>query len=153
LLGSGEASESYLTGIAQVADPLRPAFVRRSAELALSSARIARKDVSHLMIYDAFAHTPIWGLEGLGMVGYGEGGPFIEGRHTAPGGSLPMNTNGGGLNYAHSGSYGMFLMQESIRQLRGTADAQVPNASISLCHAWGGYLSACATLILGNQPS
>ncbi len=131
---------------------MRPAFVRRSADLAFSSAGIGRRDVNHLMIYDAFAHTPIWGLEGLGFVDYGEGGPFIEARHTAPGGRLPMNTNGGGLNYAHSGSYGMFLMQESIRQLRGTADAQVPNASISLCHGWGGYLSACATLILGNQP-
>jgi acetyl-CoA acetyltransferase len=152
LLGSGEASGSYLTGIAQVDDPLRPGFVRRSAELAFLSAGIGREDVNHLMIYDAFAHTPIWGLEGLGFVEYGDGGRFIEARHTAPGGTLPMNTNGGGLNYAHSGSYGMFLMQESIRQLRGTADAQVPNVSISLCHGWGGYLSACATLILGNQP-
>jgi acetyl-CoA acetyltransferase len=151
LLGSGEASESYLTGVAQVGDPLRPHFVRRSADLAFSSAGIGRRDVNHLMIYDAFAHTPIFGLEGLGFVDYGEGGPFIAECHTAPGGTLPMNTNGGGLNYAHSGSYGMFLMQESIRQLRGNADAQVPDATISLCHGWGGYFSACATLILGSQ--
>jgi acetyl-CoA acetyltransferase len=151
LLGSGEASESYLTGVAQVGDPLRPQFVRRSADLAFSSARIGRGEVNHLMIYDAFAHTPIFGLEGLGFVDYGEGAPFIAERHTAPGGALPMNTNGGGLNYAHSGSYGMFLMQESIRQLRGTADAQLPDVAISLCHAWGGYFSACATLILGNR--
>jgi acetyl-CoA acetyltransferase len=151
LLGSGEASESYLTGVAQVGDPLRPQFVRRSADLAFSSAGISRREVHHLMIYDAFAHTPIFGLEGLGFVDYGEAAPFIAGRQTAPGGTLPMNTNGGGLNYAHSGSYGMFLMQESIRQLRGTADAQVSGAEISLCHGWGGYFSACATLILGNQ--
>ncbi len=150
VLGTGEASESYLTGPAQIADPLRPAFVRRSGDLAFASAGLARKDVNHLMIYDAFAHTPVFGLEGLGFVGYGEGAAFIAGRNTAPGGRLPMNTNGGGLNYAHSGSYGMFLMQESVRQLRGTADAQVPGASVSLCHGWGGYFSACATLILGN---
>ena len=42
-------------------------------------------------------------------------------RNTAPGGKLPLNTNGGGLSYMHSGMYGMYALQESVRQLRGTA--------------------------------
>ena len=49
----------------------------------------------------------------------GEAAGFIKDRHTAPGGQLPLNTNGGGLSYMHSGMYGMYAMQESIRQLRG----------------------------------
>ncbi len=45
--------------------------------------------------------------------------------NTRPGGTLPLNTNGGGLSYMHSGMYGMYALQESVRQLRGTAPAQV----------------------------
>ena len=78
------------------------------------------------MIYDAFAHLPIYGLEDLGFVPRGEAGAFIAGRNTAPGGKLPLNTNGGGLSERHSGMYGMYALQESVRQMRGTAPAQIP---------------------------
>ena len=64
--------------------------------------------------------------------------PFIEERNTAPGGKLPLNTNGGGLSYMHSGMYGMYAMQESVRQVRGVAPAQVPDVNISLCLGVGG---------------
>jgi acetyl-CoA acetyltransferase len=67
------------------------------------------------MIYDAFAHLPIYGLEDLGFVPRGEVGAFIAGHNTAPGGKLPLNTNGGGLSYMHSGMYGMYALQESVR--------------------------------------
>ena len=106
------------------------------------------------MIYDAFAHNPIFGLEGLGFVGFGEGGAFIAEGHTAPGGSLPMNTNGGGMSYAHSGSYGMLCMQESIRQVRGQAANQIDDVEIAVCHGWGGVWSACSTFVFApDRPS
>jgi acetyl-CoA acetyltransferase len=81
------------------------------------------------MIYDApcslpgasLAHLPIYGLEDLGFVPRGEAGRFIAECNTAPGGKLPLNTNGGGLSYMHSGMYGMYALQESVRQMRGTA--------------------------------
>ena len=63
---------------------------------AFAEAGITHNDVDHLMIYDAFAHLPIYGLEDLGFVGPGEAGRFIADRNTAPGGKLPLNTNGGG---------------------------------------------------------
>ena len=72
-----------------------------------------------LMIYDAFAHLPLYGLEDLGFCKRGEAADFVWERNTAPGGKLPMNTNGGGLSYMHSGMYGMYALQESIRQMRG----------------------------------
>jgi acetyl-CoA acetyltransferase len=69
------------------------------------------------MIYDAFARLPIYGLEDLGFVPRGEAGRFIAERNTAPGvpgtarragrPGIPLNTNGGGLSYMHSGMYGM----------------------------------------------
>jgi acetyl-CoA acetyltransferase len=62
-----------------------------------------------------------------------------------------LNTNGGGLSYTHTGMYGMFALQESIRQLRGEADAQVPNVKISIAHGVGGMFSASGTVIMTNQ--
>jgi hypothetical protein len=101
---------------------------------AFAQAGITHNDVDHLMIDDApcslpgagFAHLPIYGLKDLGFVPRGEAGAFIAERNTAPGGKLPLNTNGGGLSYMHSGMYGMYALQESVRQMRGTAPAQIP---------------------------
>ena len=72
-------------------------------------------------------------------------------RNTAPGGKLPLNTNGGGLSYTHSGMYGMFALQESVRQMRGIAPAQVPGAKISVCHGVGGMFAASGTIIMSNE--
>jgi acetyl-CoA acetyltransferase len=91
------------------------------------------------------------GLEDLGFCQPGEAAAFIRERHTAPGGKLPMNTNGGGLNYMHSGMYGMYAMQESIRQLRGIAPAQVPGVRVSLCQGIGGMFAAAGTVIFTNE--
>jgi acetyl-CoA acetyltransferase len=151
LLGAGEASETRLTGVAEVPDLLRPEGPQRSGRLAFAEAGIAHADVDHLMVYDAFAHNPMYGLEALGFVKDGEAADFIWERNTAIGGALPMNTNGGGLSYMHSGSYGMHLMQEGVRQLRGTAPAQVEGAKVSVCHGWGGFFSANATVVLANE--
>ena len=104
-----------------------------------------------MMIYDAFAHLPFYGLEDLGFCNPGESGAFIWEQNTAPGGSLPLNTNGGGLSYMHSGMYGMYALQESVRQLRGSAAAQVPDAEISVCHGVGGMFAASGTIIMSNQ--
>ena len=118
---------------------------------AIKAAGIAHKDVDHLMIYDAFAHLPMYGLEDLGFVKRGEAKDFIKEGHTRPGGKLPLNTNGGGLSYTHTGMYGMFALQESVRQMRGTAPAQVPGAKISVCHGVGGMFSASGTIVFSNQ--
>ena len=120
---------------------------------AFREAGIAHKDVDHLMIYDAFAHLPLFGLEDLGFVPRGEAGRFIAERNTAPGGKLPLNTNGGGLSYMHSGMYGMYALQESVRQMRGTAPAQIPGAKISVCHGVGGMFAASGTIIFSNQAA
>ena len=128
---------------------------------AFAEAGITHNDVDHLMIYDAFAHLPIYGLEDLGFVGRGEAGAFIAERNTAPGvpgtarragrPGIPLNTNGGGLSYMHSGMYGMYALQESVRQMRGTAPAQIPGAKISVCHGVGGMFAASGTIIMSNE--
>ena len=104
------------------------------------------------MLYDATAHLPLMALEDLGLVPRGESGAFVAAGNTAIGGSLPVNTSGGGLNYTHSGMYGMYALQESIRQLRGEAPAQVDDVRVSVTHAIGGMFQAAATVILGVEP-
>jgi acetyl-CoA acetyltransferase len=94
---------------------------------------------------------PLYGLEDLGFCKPGEAAGFIRERNTAIGGKLPLNTNGGGLSYMHSGMYGMYAMQESLRQLRGIAPAQVPNAKISVSHGVGGMFGASGTVIWSNE--
>ena len=149
VLGTGESVETPM--ISQMQDFTSSRAFRVSGARAFAEAGIRHADVDHLMLYDAFAHLPIYGLEDLGFVGRGEAGAFIWERHTAPGGKLPVNTNGGGLSYMHSGMYGMYALQESVRQLRGTAPAQVPDAKISVCHGVGGMFGASGTIVMGNQ--
>ncbi len=149
VLGTGESSETPM--ISQMEDFTQSKAFRVSSEKAFDEAQISRDDVDHLMIYDAFAHLPIYGLEALGFVGPGEGGPFIEEGNTKPGGKLPMNTNGGGLSYTHTGMYGMFALQESVRQVRGTAPAQVAGVKISVAQGVGGMFAAAGTVILTNE--
>ena len=124
---------------------------RISSKKAFEESGVKHADVDHLMIYDAFAHLPLYGLEDLGFCKPGEAAAFIKERNTAIGGKLPLNTNGGGLSYMHSGMYGMYALQESVRQMRGTAAAQVQGAKISIAHGVGGMFAASGTIILSNE--
>ena len=149
ILGTGESVET--TMVSQMEDFTSSRAFRVAGPEAFRMAGIKHADVDHLMIYDAFAHLPMYGLEDLGFVKRGEAKDFIWERNTAPGGKLPINTNGGGLSYTHTGMYGMFALQESVRQVRGTAPAQVPNVRISVAHGVGGMFSASGTVVLSNQ--
>ncbi len=151
VLGTGEAAETPM--VSMMEDFTTSKAFRLSSARAFAEAGIGPADVDHLMIYDAFAHLPIYGLEDLGFVGRGEAGAFIAEGNTSPGGRLPMNTNGGGLSYTHTGMYGMFLVQESVRQLRGEAAAQVPDVNVSLAQGVGGMFMAAGTLVLGSAAA
>ena len=149
IAGTGESVETPM--VSQMEDFTTSKAFRVSGRKAFAEAGIAHREVDHLMIYDAFAHLPIYGLEDLGFCDRGQAATFIEQRNTAPGGKLPLNTNGGGLSYMHSGMYGMYALQESVRQLRGIAPAQVPNCKISIAHGVGGMFAASGTIVLTNQ--
>ena len=149
ILGTGESVETPM--ISQMQDLTTSRSFRIAGRDAMQSAGINHDDVDHLMVYDAFAHLPIYGLEDLGFVERGEAGAFIEEGHTRPGGTLPLNTNGGGLSYMHSGMYGMYALQESVRQIRGTAAAQVADAEVSVCLGVGGMFAASGCIVMGSQ--
>jgi acetyl-CoA acetyltransferase len=149
LLGSGEACDSPL--ISMMDDMTSSKAFRLSSRQAFAEAGVGHADIDHLMIYDAFAHLPLYGLADLGFVERGEAGRFIAEGHTRPGGKLPMNTNGGGLLYTHTGMYGMFAILEAVRQLRGEAFRQVEGVRTSFVQGVGGMFTAAAALVLSNQ--
>jgi acetyl-CoA acetyltransferase len=149
LLGSGEAGEAPL--MSQMDDVGSFGAFRRASAEAFTTAGIGRGDIDHLMCYDAFAHLPLYMLEDLGFVAHGESGAFVADGSTRPGGRLPMNTNGGGLSYTHTGMYGMFAILEAVRQLRGEAAFQVPDVTISFVQGVGLFFGAAGSLVLSNR--
>jgi acetyl-CoA acetyltransferase len=123
-----------------------------SGERAFRMAGVRHADIDVAQFYDAFTIVPILALEALGFCKPGEGGPYVAGQHTAPGGGFPMNTNGGGLSYTHTGMYGIFTIIEAVRQLRGECGPrQVADAKLAICHGTGGTWSAAATMIVSTE--
>ena len=105
-------------------------------------------------LYDAFTINTILFLEDLGFCKKGEGGAFVSGGRIGPRAALPVNTNGGGLSYCHPGMYGLFLLIEAVRQLRGECGArQVQDCDVAIAHGNGGVLSSQATVILGTAAT
>jgi acetyl-CoA acetyltransferase len=126
----------------------------QSGAQAYRMAGMKASDIDVAALYDAFTINTILFLEDLGFCPKGEGGPFVSGGHIAPKGGLAVNTNGGGLSYCHPGMYGLFLLIEAVRQLRGECGArQVSKADTAIVHGNGGVLSAQATVILGNAST
>ncbi|WP_419343483.1 thiolase [Achromobacter sp. PD1] len=156
------ARPAYLLGAAAATDhreitnmpDLTVTAATRSGARAFAQAGVRPQDIDVLELYDAFTINPILFLEDLGFCAKGEGAAFVEGGRIAPGGELPVNTNGGGLSCVHPGMYGLFTMVEAYVQLAGLGGArQVPGASLALAHGNGGELSSQATLILGTAET
>src|SRR5204863_1204662 len=121
-----------------------------SGKQAYAMAGLKPSDIDVVELYDAFTINTILFLEDLGFCPKGEGGNFVSGGRIAPGGALPVNTNGGGLSYCHPGMYGLFLLIEAVRQLRGECGArQVKDAKTAVAPGNGGVLSSQSTVICG----
>ena len=152
VLGAASASD-HGSSMAQMPD-LATTAGAVSGPAAFATAGVAAADVDLLMGYDSFTITALLHLEDLGFCAKGEGGEFAADGKLGPGGSLPMNTNGGGLSCVHPGQYGMFLIVEAVRQLRGEAgDRQLDGPEIAVAHGSGGVLSTMGTVVLGTEAT
>jgi acetyl-CoA acetyltransferase len=151
VLGTGEAISH--ANISSMKD-LTVSAAAESGPKAFRMAGIKPGDVNMLSLYDAFTITPILFLEDLGYCPKGEGGRFVQGGTIAPGGKLAVNTSGGGLSYCHPGMYGLLVLIEAIRQVRGECGKrQVKNCDVALAHGNGGVLSSQCTVILGSAAT
>ena len=120
-----------------------------SARRAYEVSGVGLDEIDVFEIYDAFSTQLLVMLEDIGLCAKGEGGPFVDQTDCGPGGQLPLNTSGGGLSYLHPGMFGMFLVIEAVRQLRGEcAERQVPGARTALVHGNGGVYFSEVTAIL-----
>ncbi|WCN79605.1 acetyl-CoA acetyltransferase [Micromonospora sp. LH3U1] len=147
VLGYGERSTN--TSMTAVED-LTVTGARESGREAFARAGITPADVDVLEVYDSFTITAALSIEALGFCGPGEVLDFIQDGRIRPGGELALDTSGGGLSYCHPGQYGVLLLVEAVRQLRGEAGArQVPDARVAVAHGTGGILSTHATVVLG----
>lgn len=151
ILGVGDASHHF--SISQMPDLTTTAAVE-SGRRAFDIAGVRPSEIDLAQLYDAFTINTILFLEDLGFCAKGEGGSFVADGGIAPGGRLPVNTNGGGLSYGHPGMYGIFTIIEAVRQLRGEAGArQVAKHNLAVAHGNGGTLSSQTTAILGDAST
>ena len=148
VLGVGESlSHASISGMP---DLTQTAAIHSGAQ-AYAMAGVTAADVDVALVYDAFTINTVLFLEDLGFCAKGEGGAFVQGGAIGPGGRFPVNTNGGGLSYCHPGMYGLLLLVEAVRQLRGECGVrQVPGCALALAHGNGGVLSSQATVLLGT---
>ncbi len=148
VLGAATAHDHGM-GISQMPSITETAGAR-TGPLALERAGVTIPDVDVVEVYDSFTITVLLALEDIGFCAKGEGGAFVADGRLGPGGSLPTNTSGGGLSYTHPGMFGIFLLVEAVRQLRGQCGPrQVNNAEIAVAHGCGGFLSCLSTVVLG----
>jgi acetyl-CoA acetyltransferase len=127
---------------------------RQSGARAFAQAGIKASDVNVVELYDAFTINTIVFLEDLGFCPKGEGGRFVSGGNIAPGGKLPVNTNGGGLSCVHPGMYGIFTMIEAVEQIMGIATGrQLPKVDIAVAHGNGGQMSSEITNVFGSAAA
>jgi acetyl-CoA acetyltransferase len=106
------------------------------------------QDVDVAQIYDCFTITVLMTLEDYGFCPKGAAAAFVADGAIEIGGKLPINTSGGLLS--ESGMPGLQLVMEGVRQMRGTANLQVPGAKVCLVSNQGGTMHTHSTLILGN---
>jgi acetyl-CoA acetyltransferase len=147
LLGFGEGhSHGFLSSMAA---PGRTAAAR-SGPMALDRARRGVDDIDVWELYDAFSSTPLMTLEEVGAAPPGRAATLYADRRTAPGGDMPVNTNGGLIRFGHSGtSSGLTGILEAYWQLSGRAlGEQVPHADTAFVHAYGSMLCSHVSLVL-----
>jgi acetyl-CoA acetyltransferase len=147
VLGTGSASN--VTTMSEWADfTISPAAA--SGKLAFEHAGLTPNDVDVCQFYDAFTSMVLLTFEALGFCDRGQAGPYLAGGTMRVGGTMPTNTDGGGLSACHPGMRGIFLLVEGVRQLRGECGAgQVDGAKICCVNGTGGWFSSASTILLG----
>lgn len=149
--GGGEAFKGQSGGEVD----LTFSAARWSGAAAFAEAGVSPADIHYASIYDSFTITVLVQLEDLGFCEKGDGGRFVQDGNLIAGiGTLPVNTDGGGLCNNHPANRGgMTKVIESVRQLRDEARAavQVKNCGLALAQGIGGFLGSrhgSATLIM-----
>lgn len=145
VLGFGQGQESLDVHLR--ADLTRT-MAATSASTAFAMAGMTWDDIGVAQLYDCFTITPLITLEDYGFCPPGQAAAFCAAGGIALDGRLPLNTAGGLLS--ETGTPGMPLVIEAVRQMRGEARLQVPGDKAGIVSNQGGTMHTHATLILGR---
>ncbi|MEF2978072.1 thiolase C-terminal domain-containing protein [Subtercola sp. YIM 133946] len=153
-------SPVYIVGMTQQSalrsdqnpDKLMRPWIQDIATRLYGASGLHPHDIDIAYLQDATSVWVLQMLEWYGFCGVGEGGPFLAEGHTRPGGSLPVNTNGGQLSEAYMWNW--LHLYEAVRQLRGEAgERQVANAGIALHAQTHDFFKGAATLLSNHDRS
>jgi acetyl-CoA acetyltransferase len=117
-------------------------FPPAAAGRLFEQAGVSRADIDVAEFYDATSYMPLRSLESYGFVPDGQAWRYVTEQGTGPDSALPVNTHGGHLSEAYL--HGMNGILEAVRQLRGTAVNQVPDADVALVGAPAGSATILA---------
>lgn len=151
ILGTGEATKYRQNG-----GDITTSAGAQSGPIAFGEAQVTPDEIDVAMIYDSFSITVAVCLEDLGFCKKGEVKDFVKDERLRFDSPLKpaLNTDGGGLSSNHPGMRGIFLLLESVRQLRGESNSQVEGAQLAVAHGNGGALGGShsgGTVILGRD--
>ena len=119
--------------------PFTATAAAASGARAFATAGLRPLDIDCAQLYDSFTITVLLAVEDLGFCAKGAGGKFASAGELAPGGALPINTDGGGLSSNHPGRRGALAVIEAVRQLRGTSPGvRLDDPHTALVHGMGG---------------
>ena len=147
---------AYVLGIAQQSairneqneDKLMRPWLGDIARQLYGNSGVTAQDVDIAYLQDG---TSVWVLQMLEAYGFcapGEAGPFLAEGHTRPGGSLPVNTNGGQLSESYTHNW--MHLYEAMKQLRGQAGPRQVVGAETVLHAqthdfWKGAATILST--------
>lgn len=139
IIGTGEATKYRENG-----GDITLSAGSQSGPVAFADAGVSPSEIDVLMAYDSFSITVMCLIEDLGFCPKGEGGNFVGDGHLAfdDPRKPALNTDGGGLSSNHPGQRGIFLLLESVRQLRGDSHSQVQDAKLAVAVGNGGQLGS-----------
>ena len=137
ILGTGEATKYRENG-----GDITTSAGAQGAPVAFAEAEVSPDEIDIGMIYDSFSITVAVCMEDLGFCEKGDIKDFVKDDRLRFDSPLKpaLNTDGGGLSSNHPGMRGLFLLLESVRQLRGESTSQVEGARLAVAHGNGGLL-------------
>lgn len=130
----------------QNADKLMRPWIKDIADRVYAQSGLGPRDMDLVYLQDATSVWVLQMLEWYGFCGVGEAGPFLAEGHTRPGGSLPVNTNGGQLSECYMWNW--LHLYEAVRQLRRECGTrQIADAEVALHAQTHDFYKGAATIL------
>jgi acetyl-CoA acetyltransferase len=147
----------YVRGMAQQSairneqneDKLMRPWLADIATRLYAQAGLSPADLDIAYLQDGTSVWVLQMLEAYGFCGIGEAGPFLAAGNTRPGGSLPVNTNGGQLSESYTHNW--MHLYEAVRQLRGLGgERQVTGARRALLAQTHDFWKGAASILAAD---